>query len=130
MRIMKHSRLLILLLAGSAAFGQQGTTPTKSRQTRVDVARLLTVQEVARVGGRTVKVSASDQTISFTTEEQVMGSPGYFTAPIVTLLPPLPDWDGWVRGNELVTRVSGVGGDTRQDSTKLVLALHKENRTS
>ena len=125
---MRHNRLLVLLVAGSAAFGQQGTAPTHSPQTKVDVEKLLTVQELESIGGRTVKRTVNDQGIRFTTAEQVMGAPADFDSLIVTLLPPLPDWAGWARGNGLETRVGGLGDDARQDNTKLVLAFRKGNR--
>ena len=119
------SSLWATLAAGQTS---QQADKAKSRPTKVDIDKLLTVQEVEKIGGRTLKRNADYGGMTFTTQEQVMGSAGHFSALRVTLLPSIPDWEGWAKGNGLETRVTGVGDDARQDSTKYMLVFRKGNR--
>jgi len=119
------SSLWATLAAGQAS---QQASKAKSSPTKVELDKLLTVQEVEKIGGRAVKRTVDYQGMTFTTQEQVMGSAGDFSALMVTLMPSIPDWEGWAKGNGLETHVSGVGDDARQDGTKYMFVLRKGTR--
>ncbi len=135
MRIIKYGCLPLLLMAASAMFGGGAVTASaqtsKSSKTSISVEKLLSVQDVERVGAiRGVKLApVHDQSLIFSTQVQIMGGTGDFQVLAVTVLPAGLDWESWAASLGPLSRVSDVGDDARQDRKNCMLALHKGKRT-
>ncbi len=135
MRIIQYGCLPLLLMAASAMFREGAVTASaqtsKPAKTSTSVEKLLSVQDVEKVGGISgVKLApVHDQSLKFSTQVQIMGGTGDFLVLQVTVLPAGLDWESWAAGLGPLSRVSDVGDDARQDRKNCMLVLHKGKRT-